>query len=94
MLILSEVECCGRLEVYDDGTSVHRVEGKAIINVCTDGEKKSYCFANGCPMRVSEHQESELNQKFNNNNHAKIKRNQLRMKGGKMHVILLILNLA
>ena len=47
---------------------------------------KNYCFANGCPRRVSKHQESELNlnpnKKLNNNNNAKIKRHQLRMKGG------------
>ena len=46
---------CGRFEVHDDGVSVHRGEGKAIINGCTDREKKSYCFANGCLRRVSVH---------------------------------------
>ena len=44
----------------DDGALVHRGEGKAIINGCTDREKKRYFFANACPMRVSEHHESEL----------------------------------
>ena len=32
-------DVCGRLEVHDDGTFVHRDDGKAIINGCTDGEK-------------------------------------------------------
>ena len=60
-----------RLEIYDDGTLFHRGEDKSIINGCTCGEKKIYCFVNVFPRRVSEHQGSELNlnsnQKFNNN---------------------------
>ena len=84
--------------MHDDGALFHRGEGNAIINGCTDREKKSYCFANGCPMRASEHQESELslssNQKLNNSNNAKINRCQLRLKGGKMRAIILICNLA
>ena len=50
----------GRLEVHDDGTLVHRGEGKAIVNGCADGEEKSYYFTYGCPTRVSEHQEFRI----------------------------------
>ena len=78
--------------MHDDDTLVHRGEDKAIINGCTDGEKKSYCFENSCPGGVSEHQGSELclnsNKQFNNNNNAEIKGHQLQMKGGKMHVYI------
>ena len=71
--------------MYDDGDLVHRDEGKAIFKGFTDGSKKSYRFANGCPRRVSEHQGSEShmnsNKKFNNNKNKTIKRHQLRIKG-------------
>ena len=74
----------------DDGTLVHRDEVKAVVNGFTDGEKKSYCFENSCLRRVFENQESELHlnsiKKCNDSNNTKIKRYQLRMKGGKMHV--------
>ena len=73
--------------MHDDGTLVHRGEIKAIINGCTDGEKKIYCFASGCLRRVAEHHESELNlnsnQNFNNNNIEKNKRYQMEIKEGK-----------
>ena len=79
------------LEVYGDDALSYRSEGKAIVNGCTGGEKKSYCFANGCPRRVSEFRNFTFAQNFNNVN----KKNKVPIasEGLNMDMILLIRHL-
>ena len=49
----------GRSKVHDDGVVGHCGEGKDIINGCTDGFKKRYCFTIAVLMRVSDSQYQE-----------------------------------